>query len=152
DLDGATGKEIVLVDSGIGRLRILRREENLYRPWREVEIGNFSYQSSRVADLNGDGRDDLLLFGNNKFGVLYAGRKDAELVEQGTFETQLERTYLGDVIAGDVNGDGRSDLVAVDTRSHYLEIIHRSEEHGLRHALHFRLFEEKNFAAAETGG
>ncbi|MEZ6068593.1 MAG: FG-GAP repeat protein [Planctomycetaceae bacterium] len=39
---------------------MLRKEEDVYRPWRVVEIGSFPYQSVAVADLNGDKRDDLL--------------------------------------------------------------------------------------------
>ena len=70
DLDGQPGNEIVLVDSGINKLRVLRRAGNLYRLYREIDLGKFPYKSAHVTDLNGDGRDDLLLFGRGKFAVL----------------------------------------------------------------------------------
>ena len=59
NLDGQPGPEIVLVDLGVKKLRVLRKEGSIFRPWREVEIGSFSYKSCYVADLNGDKQDDL---------------------------------------------------------------------------------------------
>lgn len=152
NLDGNPGDEVVLVDTGIKRIRVLRKEENLYRPWREVEIGDFPYMSTRAADLDGDGNDDLLLFGRTGFGVLYAGRSDPTLQELASFESKLEKTYFADIVAGDLNGDGYADLAMIDTRSHYVEILNFDPKYGLRHALQFKVFEEKSFQAGAGVG
>lgn len=144
DLDGQPGREVVLVDSGIQKLRVLRREDGLFRRWTEVEIGQFPFESTRVADLNGDGSDDLLLFGRGKFAVLYANRVDPVLTEITSFETTLDDTFFSDVVAGDLNGDGHTDLAVIDTRSHYVEILDYDRQLGLRHALHFKVFQEKS--------
>ncbi|MCA9059712.1 MAG: VCBS repeat-containing protein, partial [Planctomycetaceae bacterium] len=56
DLDGEPGNEIVLIDTGIRKLRVLRRQNGLYRPWKEVDLGNLKLNATLVADLNGDGR------------------------------------------------------------------------------------------------
>lgn len=145
DLDNAPGDEIVLVDTGVSRLRVLKQSDGEYAPWKEVELGAFPFVSSHVADLNRDGRDDLLLFGGSRFAVLYAGRTDPELQEVASFETELEKVFFADIVAGDLNGDGRPDLAVLDTRSHYVEILHFNSETGLRRGLHFKIFEEKNF-------
>lgn len=152
DLDEKPGREIVLVDAGIRKLRVLRQEGNVFRPWREVEIGAFPYESLRIADLNADGRQDLLLFGRGKFGVLYAGRTDPTLNELATFESKLEKTFFADVVADDLNADGNVDLAVIDTQSHFVELLHSSAEFGLRHALHFKLFEEKSFNDGQRSG
>lgn len=149
NLDGQPGNEIVLIDQGVKRLRVLRKEESTYRPWREVDIGPFPYRGSYVADLNEDGLDDLLLFGGGKFGVLYANQTDPKLTELATFETSLEDSYLADVIAGDLNHDGRTDLALIETESHHVEILDYSKELGLRHALAFKLFESKGVSERE---
>jgi hypothetical protein len=152
DVDGQAGDEIVLVDTGVKKLRVLRQEENVYRPWKEIETGAFPFMSSHVADLNGDKQNDLLLFGSGKFAVLYVGRTDPALKEIASFETKLENVYFTDVVAGDLNADGRSDIALIDTRSHYVELLDFHAEHGLRHALHFKVFEEKSFAEEEGFG
>ena len=149
NLDGQPGNEIVLIDQGVKRLRVLRKEENTYRPWREVDIGPFPFRGSHVADLNGDGLQDLLLFGGGKFGVLYANQTDPKLNELATFETNIEDAYLSDVVAGDLNHDGRADLALIETGAHHIEILDYSKELGLRHALTFKLFESKGVSERE---
>jgi len=152
DLDDRPGNEVVLIDTGIGKLRVLRKEDTVFRPWREVEMGALAYKSVHVADLNGDAKDDLLLFGRGKFAVLYSGRSDPKLHEVASFETKLEDVYFSDVVAGDLNADGHVDLAAVDTRSHYIEILDNDSAQGVRHAIHFKVFEEKNFARDDGYG
>src|SRR5580704_15708425 len=74
DLDGKPGREIVLVDTGIRKIRVLRKEGEIFRPWKEIEIGAFPYEALRVADLNGDGREDLLLIGRGRLRCSTRGR------------------------------------------------------------------------------
>jgi hypothetical protein len=141
DLDGEPGREIVLVDQGVKKLRVLRKEGMVYRPWKEVEIGAFPYRSTHVADLNGDGRDDLLLFGSGKFGVLYAGRSDPRLKTIATYESKLEKVKFMDLAVGDLNSDGQPDIAVIDAQSQMIDILNYTPAGGLRHALHFKVFE-----------
>jgi 5-hydroxyisourate hydrolase-like protein (transthyretin family) len=152
DFDDQPGREIVLVDQGVKKLRILRREGTIYRPWREVDIGEFPYKSTHVADLDGDGRDDLLLFGSGKFGVLYAGRADPRLKTIATYESKQEKIHFNDLAVGDINSDGQMDVVVVDTQSQLVDILNFSPAAGLRHALEFKVFEAKSLVGEERTG
>jgi len=154
NLDGQPGDEIVLVDTGVKRLRILRKEQpdEQYSAWKEIELGEFPFRFARRGDLNGDGQEDFLLFGGSRFAVLYAGRTDPELKEIASFETALEKVFFADVVAGDLSNDGKTDLIILDTRSHYLEILDFDAEKGLQHALHFKIFEEKSFTSSDESG
>lgn len=151
DLDGKPGREVVLVDTGIRKIRVLRREGDLFKPWKEIELGSFPYEGLRVADLNGDGRDDLLLFGRGRFAVVYAGKSVPTMAEVATFETKLKKTFISDVVAGDLNGDGKPDLALIDTESHYVEILYLDAKHQPHHAFHFKVFEDKSFQGHEGG-
>ncbi|MGQ0634096.1 MAG: FG-GAP repeat domain-containing protein [Planctomycetaceae bacterium] len=152
DLDGEPGSEIVLVDQGVRKLRILRREQKLFRPWREVEIGAFLYRATFVADLNGDKRDDLLLFGSGRFGVLYAGQTDPQLKTIATYETKAEKVHFNDLVAGDLNSDGLVDLAVIDTQSQSIDIVNFQPGAGFRHALQFKVFESKSLVTEEKTG
>jgi hypothetical protein len=117
-----------------------------------VDIGSFPYRSAHVADLDGDGRDDLLLFGAGKFGVLYAGRTDPRLKTIATYETKQEKVRFEDLAAGDVNSDGQMDVVVIDTQSQILDILNFTPSAGLRHALQFKVYEAKTIVGDERTG
>lgn len=152
NLDSQPGDEVVLVDTGIQKLRILRQEESLYRRWKEIDMGAFPFISSHVADLNGDHRDDLVIFGRSKFGVVYSGQLNAQLKRLASYESKIDKVYFADVAVGDLSGDGRTDLAVIDTRQHYVEILEPDAEAGLKHALQFKVFEEKSFSASRAPG
>lgn len=150
DLNGEGDPEIALVDAGLRKLRILRRIDGSYQPWKEIDIGDFQLKSLKVADLNGDKHDDLVLFGADKFAVLFATGQSPALKELAAFESQLDKVYPTDVVAGDLNGDGHVDLALTDIRSHFIEIIQYRPTTGLQHALYFRIYEQKSFANEEV--
>ena len=143
DLDGKPGNELVLIDSGAGKLRILRRDDEQYRPWHEIDLGAFAFKGARVADLNGDKRPDLLLLGAGKFAVVYAGGPDFRLKEISDYESKLKDVTFADLVAGDLNKDGRADLAVIDVESHLLEVITWRAGKGLSPGINFKIFEEK---------
>lgn len=145
DLDGQPGNELVLVDSGLNKLRIFRREKDSYLPWREIDIGKFPFKSTAVADLNNDRHDDLVLIGQGRFGVLYSGQSDFELDELASYESSQKDAYLMDLAAGDLNGDGRTDIALMETENHTVQVVTRAHDGSLKLALSFKIFEEKSF-------
>ncbi len=145
DLEGTAEPEAVLVDAGVKKLRLMRRKDAIYQPWKEIDLGDINFQQSHIADLNADQRPDLLLFSADQLAVLYAGGTAPALEEVASFESVLEKAFPSDVVAGDLNGDGLTDLAITDTRGHYLELVQFSKEKSLKHALYFKIFEEKSF-------
>ncbi|HQX51006.1 MAG TPA: VCBS repeat-containing protein [Planctomycetaceae bacterium] len=150
DLDQEPGDEIVLVDTGVHKLRIMRQQDGVYRPWKEVDLGAMQFSSTLVADFNGDGRSDLLLVGAQHFSVLYSGMSNSEMQELATFESEREKSYPTDVIVGDINGDGQVDLTVIDTSIDGVEILNFDAAAGLREATHFRVFEEKRLVSSDS--
>ena len=146
NLDGDPGDEIVLIDTGIKKLRILRKDDGLFRPWKEVELGNIGFAGVIVTDLNGDLQPDLLIAGTQHFSVLYSGRRDPIMKELASYKTERDGAYPADVIAGDVNGDGTTDLTVIDTSSDGLESLGFSGDH-IDGVTHFGIFEEKRLVS-----
>ncbi|MCA9041287.1 MAG: VCBS repeat-containing protein [Planctomycetaceae bacterium] len=146
DLNQDNEPEVVLIDSGVDKLRIMKKNENgNYRLWKEVELSGFSYISNSVADLNGDGQADLVLLGKSSFAVLFANAHYPDMKELATFESELKNSYFSDVLCGDVNNDGHVDVIGIDTRSQRVEILDYNPPKGLRTTLNFHVFEEKGF-------
>ncbi|MBP5446296.1 MAG: S8 family serine peptidase [Acholeplasmatales bacterium] len=77
-----------------------------------------------VADQNGDGKDDFIVFyensSYNRGALVYKGKSASPYITDAT-TTALSSTYSykhnDSVFAGDFNGDGKSDLLVHTTRT-----------------------------------
>lgn len=150
NLDDDATEEVVLIDTGVKRLRILKKAEGLFRPWKEIELGTFNFQSSVVADLNHDNEPDLLLFGQEQFAVLYSGAGTISLEEISSWEADRDNAYAADAVCGDVNSDGVADIIIVDTSVDGVQLVNVDSALQLRSATHFRVFEEKRLVSEAT--
>ncbi|HEX8199294.1 MAG TPA: FG-GAP-like repeat-containing protein, partial [Isosphaeraceae bacterium] len=146
DADGDGRKEIVLLDRTSKSLLFLDHKEGVYRPSGALSIGALDFQGLHVADLDGDGRDDLLLAGTEKFGVVLTGRAGPRLKALAGYESIREEARLGDLAVGDLNADGRADVVLTDTAQHFVEIVTcDAGRSDLTPGLAFKVFEQKSF-------
>jgi hypothetical protein len=145
DTDGDGTKEIVLLDRAGKSLLFLSLKDGVYRPNGSLSIGSINFEGFHVADFDGDGRDDLLVAGTDKFAVLETGRKGLGLKTIATYESKRREARLSDVAVGDVNADGSPDVVFTDTAEQSLEIATYTGEKELLPAITFKVFERKTF-------
>ncbi|MCA1684735.1 MAG: VCBS repeat-containing protein, partial [Planctomycetia bacterium] len=145
DTDGDGKKEIVLLDKASKSLLFLDLKDGVYRPGGSLSIGAVDFQGMHVADLDGDGRDDLLVAGTDRFGVVITGRKGQRFKPLASYESNRPEAKLNDLVAGDLNADGHPDIVLVDTAEHFVEIVTYGGHSDLTRALSFKVFERKSF-------
>ena len=151
DVDGDGTKEIVLLDRTSRSLLFLDVKDGVYRPGSTMTFGPIEFAGMHVADLDGDGRDDLLLAGTDRFGVVLTDRKGLRLKPLASYESSRTEARLADLAAGDLNSDGRPDIVLTDVGEHFVEIVTYVPPDDLEHALSFRIFERKSFRDANAG-
>jgi hypothetical protein len=147
DLDGDGKREIVLVDTGTKRLRFLKQQNGVYRPWKDLPTGSLNVDNVFVGDFNGDGRDDLLLSGADRFGVAYAGQAGAKLEPIGSFETQIKDSKPADLIVGDLGGGSELEIAVIDHQQHRVELI-TPRGGDWKSAFTFKVFETTERAGA----
>ncbi|HKI16834.1 MAG TPA: VCBS repeat-containing protein, partial [Isosphaeraceae bacterium] len=145
DTDGDGTKEIVLLDRATKSLLFLSLKDGVYRPSGSLLIGTLNFTGMEVADLDGDGRDDLLIAGTDRFAVLQTGRTGQRLKTIASYESKHHEARLADLVAGDVNGDGIPDVVFSDVGQQSLEIATYTGDPDLIQATVFKLFERKTF-------
>jgi len=153
DLDGDGSPEVLLLDTWAKEVTVLRRQEDgtLGAP-RSIGLGGMSFKKLLVADLSGDDRPDMVLVSQNAVGVVPWGGARTELELVADYESDTENATLGDLVAGDLFGDGRDELVATDIRNHNLELLRWTPEDELKRVYRFTVFEKKVFRGREQGG
>jgi hypothetical protein len=68
-----------------------------------------------------------------------------ELTELDGYETPIKDGHLNDVMTGDLDNDGRKDLVFLETARNYLDLVTFDANHKLVPADRWQVFEERTF-------
>jgi hypothetical protein len=68
-----------------------------------------------------------------------------DLTELDGYETPIKDGHLNDVVTGDLDNDGRKDLVFMETARNYLDLVIFDAHHKLVPANRWQVFEERTF-------
>ena len=71
--------------------------------------------------------------------------------ETDAYETPVKDGFLMDVIPGDLNGDGRLDLVFLEARRAYVDLVTLGSDRRLVPADRWQVFEERTFRQRRPG-
>jgi hypothetical protein len=121
--------------------------------WSEldvVDVEGFKFETIHAGAFSGDAADNILAVGDEGFAVIRLAGDRHVLREIATWRTDEERRLHHELISGDVNGDGFTDLVALDAGEQMCDIFTFSEARRLLHATGFQVFESKIFSGGEA--
>lgn len=143
---------ILLLDGQKGQLQILKAgSDKTYRVEKELEVGNFNsaaHLKMLFAPLTGNNVESLLLFDSKKFALItpLSGKNYAQHLEQQfSYETKIKDGVYGNLAAGDINSDGRTDIVMVEYGHSHIEILALDADQKPVPAVRFKIFEEKSY-------
>ncbi len=147
---------ILLLDGRRGQLQILKAgSDETYRVEKQLDVGNWNsatHLKMLFAPLTGGDDKSLLLFDSEKFAIitpLSPGDAIDHLTRQFSYETKIKDGKYGKLTAGDINSDGITDIIAVDYKRNYIEILTLDAGKPVP-AMRFKVFEEKSYR--ETRG
>lgn len=148
----ATYPRIVLYNKDKNELQTLvRREDGTFAEKSSQPVGSFDLSLITVAPLAGDNWPTVMLSDGNRFSLYCPNRPPYRLVERSQFETKLKDSRFNDSVVGDLNHDGRPDIVVSDVAENYIHILTFDETDQLTFALKFRVFETKQYQRSRGG-
>ena len=112
---------------------------------RNVDLPVSDFSSLQPLALGGPTTNGVAFLGLNTVAWMPLAGQVWELTELDGYETPIKDGYLNDVVSGDLNNDGRKDLVFLETAKNYLDLVIFDAHHKLIPANRWQVFEERTF-------
>ncbi|MHC4508911.1 MAG: FG-GAP repeat domain-containing protein [Planctomycetota bacterium] len=149
---GSDSAAILLLDGQKGQLQILRAgSDKTYRLERELNVGKWTgatHLKMLFAPLTGGPANSLLLFDAEKFALVVPpadGLAAQYLQQQFSYETRIQEGTYGNLAPGDINSDGRTDIIMVEHARNHIEILALDAGVKPTPAMRFKIFEQKSY-------
>jgi hypothetical protein len=142
----AAAPALLLLDTERKALSVCQRDDaDVWQIVRNLTLPEYAFTRLQPVLLGKQHTPAVAFVGLNSVAWLpFAGRV-WNLVELDDYETPIENGYLRDVVSGDLNHDGRKDLVFLETNRHYLDLVTFEPPHQLVPAIRWQVFEERTF-------
>ncbi|MCX6895470.1 MAG: VCBS repeat-containing protein [Verrucomicrobia bacterium] len=106
---------------------------------------DFSGITLRPLALGGTNLNAVALQGQNAIAWQSLRGEAWEFADLDGYETPIKDGYLNDVVTGDLDSDGRKDLVFMETAKNYLDLVVFDAHRKLVPANRWQVFEERTF-------
>ena len=148
---GTNGPGLFLLDAERKQLTLAKRDSSgVWQAVKNVALPVSAFNSLQPVALGGKQPNAVGFIGMNSVAWLPLSGDTWELTELDSYETPIKDGYLHDVVAGDLNGDGRKDLVFLETGKHYVDIVVFDKENHLIPANRWPVFEERSFRGSRA--
>ncbi len=154
-ISGQTADErpaILLLDGQRGTLQILKADDGTaYGFVEETDVGTWNTSSNLKilsAPIGPDRSRSIILFDGNKFALVLPPDREGQIEHferLWSYETDIEDGGYGNLAAGDINGDGQTDIVMVDYKKNHIEILTLDASDQPVPAMRFKIFEAKSY-------
>ncbi len=137
---------LFLLDAERKALTLCERDSaGVWRVLRNIQLTVAEFGSLRTVTLGGNNGSSLALLNANGVGWMNFKGKVWDLLELDGYETPIKDGRLHDVVSGDLNNDGRKDLVFLETARAYIDVVTYEKPHQLVPADRWQVFEERTF-------
>lgn len=122
------------------------------RVWRQVdvvEVPGFKFNRLHAGHFSGDTQDNVLMIGEDGFAVVRLAGDRMKMNQIASHISDDPRRVHHEMIGGDLNNDGFTDIVLLDAAQQMAEILTFSEAERLLLANQFAIFESRLFSGGE---
>ena len=137
---------LFLLDAERKVLTLCERDRaDVWQVVRNVPLPVSDFSRLQPIALGGARTNALAFLGLNTVACLPFTGQVWELTELDSYETPIKDGRLTDVVSGDLDQDGRKDLVFLETGRNYLDLVIFDANHKLIPANRWQVFEERTF-------
>ncbi len=148
---GTNGPGLFLLDAERKALTLAKRDSSgVWQAVKNVALPVSAFNSLQAVALGGKSANAVSFIGMNSVAWLPLAGNTWELAELDGYETPIKDGFLHDVVAGDLNGDGRKDLVFLETAKHYVDLVIFDAMNHLIPANRWPVFEERSFRGSRA--
>lgn len=148
-----TGRHVILLDEKTSTLSVLAQQDNEWKSVQEIKLPTSRVSRIDTAVLASGAEPALVLLGTSGFQVLRRGQAQRTLEADWSYESAVKDASLDRIAQGDLNGDGRPDLIVTDQAKRSIEILDLPAKKGqdVRLGVRFEVFEEKSMGFGGGG-
>jgi hypothetical protein len=144
-------ESLVLLDAERKVLTLCdRTTSGVWQVTRNLPLPVTEFRAVQGLKLGPQGAPAVAFTGLNSVAWLALGGETWQFTELDGYETPVKDGYLNDVISGDLNQDGRKDLIFMETAKSYLDVVTFEPPHELVPANRWQVFEERSFRSRRS--
>ncbi|MCW5555365.1 MAG: VCBS repeat-containing protein [Verrucomicrobiae bacterium] len=137
---------LFLLDAERKALTLCERDASgVWQVVRNLSLPVSEFRGLQAVTLGGDTPNAVAFLGLNAIAWLPLSGDAWELTTLDGYETSIKNGFLHDVVSGDLNNDGRKDLVFMETARNHLDLVIFDANHKLVPADRWQVFEERTF-------
>ena len=142
---------LFLLDAERKALTLCERDHaGVWQVVRNISLPVSDFFNLQPIALGGTNLNAVGLLGLNSIAWQPLGGQVWDLNELDGYETPIKDGHLNDVVTGDLDNDGRKDLVFLETARNYLDLVIFDAKHKLVPANRWQVFEERTFRSRRS--
>ena len=136
---------LFLLDAERKALTLCERDTNgAWQVVRNLPLPFSEFNELQPVALGGRSPNSVALLGANAVAWMALAGEAWEFEELDGYETPIKDGRLHDVVPGDLNQDGRKDLVFLETAKNHLDLVIFDKSGKLVPAIRWQVFEERS--------
>jgi len=137
---------LFLLDAERKALTLCERDAaGVWQVVRDVTLPVSDFTSLQAVAWGGGQANSVVFLGLNALAWMPLSGDTWEFLSLDSYETPIKDGYLNDVVSGDLDNDGRKELVFMETARNYLDIVIFDKNHKLIPGDRWQVFEQKTF-------
>jgi FG-GAP-like repeat len=145
-LQSGCAPAIFLLDAEHKQLTLCERDATgVWNVTRNVELPVSDFSGLQTVTLGDTNTPSIAFLGQNAVAWLPLAGETWRLDALDGYDTPIKDGNLNDVTTGDLNNDGRKELLFLEAAKNYLDIVSFNSHHKLVPATRWQVFEQHTF-------